>query len=69
MEVETPYADVWLSAEEWAEAFESAAARRRRHLHRCPPCAFLSGVLRLTERAVLKAYPRTNPRMDRQGGE
>ena len=25
MEVETPYADIWLSADEWAEAFESAA--------------------------------------------
>ncbi|CAN7194668.1 RNA polymerase recycling motor ATPase HelR [Arthrobacter sp. LjRoot14] len=25
MEVETPWADVWLSAEEWAEAFESPA--------------------------------------------
>ena len=25
MEVETPYADIWLSADEWAEAFESPA--------------------------------------------
>ncbi|WP_311380424.1 RNA polymerase recycling motor ATPase HelR [Arthrobacter sp. ISL-72] len=26
MEIETPYADIWLSADEWAEAFEAPAA-------------------------------------------